>query len=189
MLNNIKFNYLFAQDDFPEKDHLEGFINYYPDNCTKFLGLHTVTRSFRIRNSTIARIKNKEIYVLNNKRPDKTFIPIDITGEPFAFYRGTVFAVLQFAFLTNAKNVYLVGFDCTSSGHAFKNWHEDLTYQLSYWKQFKQYKDMFFETTEIISVNPVNLKGMFKDVYTQKFVNENKININDNIEILNIKGE
>ena len=185
MLDNIHFDYLFAQDKFPREEEIEGFINYKPEECIKFLGLQTITRDYRIRPSTIARIKNKEIYVLNNRRPKDTFVPIDITAEPFAFYAGTVFGALQFALLTNAKNIYLVGFDCNIS-HAFEQnknaW--DLTIQLKYWKQFKEYKYSFFEHNNIISINPVNLKGMFEDIYTQSFINENPELQKENIEIL-----
>ena len=140
MLDNIDFDYLFAQDNFPEQDDLENFINYRPNDCIKFLGLHSITREFKFRASTIARIKKKEFYVLNNRRPNRTYIPIDITVEPFAFYSGTVFAALQFVLLTNAEKIYIAGFDC-NIGHAFRKdprtW--DLTNQYEDWQQFKKY--------------------------------------------------
>ena len=184
-LENIDFKYLFAQDDFEGKEDKEGFINYKPDTCIKFLGLHTLNRIHRIRPETIARIKNKELYVLNNRRPQKTFYPIDITVEPFVFYAGTVFAVLQFLLLTNAKNIYLVGFDCDVS-HSFKKdkTKHDLRSQFKYWCQFAEYKKLYWEDTNIISINPVNLKGLFKDVYTQSYVDAHSELQKENVEIL-----
>lgn len=172
-LKHINFDYLFAQDNFPNKENIEEFINYRPDTCIKFLGLHSRNMNFRIRPSTIARIKNKEIYVLNCRRPKKTFYPIDITAEPFVYFCGTIFAVLQFLLLTNAEKIYLVGFDCNVS-HAFTSnlKEQDLRIQYPYWYQFTQYKNMYFENTRIISVNPVALKGLFKDIYTQNYIDE-----------------
>ena len=41
-----------------------------------------------------------------------------------------------------------------------------------------------YPKTEIISVNPVGLKGLFKDVYTQSYVDEHPELLNENIEIL-----
>lgn len=172
-LDYINFDYLFAQDNFPLQEENEEFINYKPETCIKFLGLHTCNNNFRISYSTISRIKKKEFYVLNCRRPKKTFYPIDITAEPFIYFCGTVFAVLQFLLLTNIKNIYLVGFDC-NWGHAFdKNSdNTEIISQYNYWLQFAEYKNMYFKDTEIISINPVKLKGLFKDVYTQNYVDE-----------------
>ena len=34
------------------------------------------------------------------------------------------------------------------------------------WKELKRFAEVYYPTTEIISVNPVGLRGMFKDLYT-----------------------
>lgn len=184
-LEHINFDYLFAQDDFPDKQNVEDFIKYKQDTCIKVLGIHPYISNLSIKNSTISRIKNKELYVLNNRRPSKALLPINISVEPFARYNGTVFAVLQFALFANAKRIYLAGFDCNIS-HMFHKEKEylNLTQQFKYWKQFKEYKDVLYDNCEIISINPVGLKGLFKDVYTQSYVNEHPELLKENVEII-----
>ena len=139
-LEYINFDYLFVQDAFPEQKEVEEFINYKEDTCKKFLGIHPYVAKFSIKNSTICRIKNKELYVLNNRRPNQSILPKDISVEPFARYDGTVFAVLQFAMYANAKRIFLAGFDCNVS-HMFTKdeTKHNLTRQNKYWLEFKKY--------------------------------------------------
>lgn len=184
-LDHINFDYLFAQDNFPEKENIEKFINYNENTCKKFLGIHPYTKNFSIKNSTICRIKNKELYVLNNRRPDQSLLPKDISVEPLARYDGTVFSVLQFVLYANAERIFLAGFDCDVS-HMFYTDKAffDATRQNKYWKQFIEYKNILYDNCEIISLNPVNLKGLFKDVYTQSYVDAHPELLNENIEII-----
>lgn len=185
-MKNIKFDYLFAQDKFKKQEDIDGFVNYNTDYCTKFIGIHSRQWLYSIRQSTILKIKNKEMYVLNNRRPQDTLTPIDISLEPFAWYSGTVFAALQFCLFANAKSIYLAGFDCSDDGHAFSD--NELEYkqahQYKYWKYFKNYKDIFFENTELISINPINLKKLFRNVYTRQYVENNPNIKNEDVEIL-----
>lgn len=185
-MKNIKFDFLFTQDKFKKQEDIDGFIDYNPDSCTKFIGLHTKQNLIRIRQSTISKIKKKEMYVLNNRRPQETLTPIDISLEPFAWYSGTVFAVLQFCLFANAKRIYLAGFDCSNDGHVFSD--NVLEYkqghQYKYWNYFKNFKDTYFEDTEIVSINPINLKNLFMNLYTQQYVDNNPEVCDENIEIL-----
>ena len=189
-LKNIDFDYLFAQDKFPNKDESIEFAEYNQETCTKFFGIHALNNNYRIRQNIISRAKKKEIYILNSRRPIDGLATIDISMEPIMRFNATVFSVLQFVLFTNPSNIYLAGFDCTDYGHAFRNDCENfnLFSQYEYWKQFKKYKELFFEENKIISINPINLKGMFDDIYTESFVNTHKNLKNKNIEILN-KGE
>ena len=185
-MKNIKFDFLFAQDKFKKQKDIDDFVEYNSDSCTKFIGLHTKQNLIRIRQSTILKIKKKELYILNNRRPQETLTPIDISLEPFAWYSGTVFAVLQFCLFANAKKVYLAGFDCTNDGHAFSDNIVEYkqAYQYEYWEYFKNFKDTYFEDTELISINPINLKSLFRNVYTPQYVENNPDIKNEQIEIL-----
>ena len=40
------------------------------------------------------------------------------------------------------------------------------------WKWVKDFTNRFYPGTEIISVNPVGLKGLFRDVYTEAYLKE-----------------
>ena len=184
---DIKFHYLFMQDEFEFPEYREDFINYQPNDCTKMVGLYSNEAKRRVRQSTIARMKKKEIYILNNRRPDKSPTLIDITAEPFAWYKGTIFGALQFALFTNPRKIYLIGFDCDNSGNALVynewNWFNHNN-QFKWWEMFKDFVDKNYEQNEIISVNPVGLKGLFKDVYTQSYLDEHPEISKDNVEII-----
>ena len=185
-MKNIKFDYLFAQDKFKKQEDIDGFVEYKSEECTKFIGLHTKQNLIRIRQSTISKIKKRELYVLNNKRPYDTLTPIDISMEPFAWYSGTVFAALQFCLFANAKRIYLAGFDCSNNGHAFSDNIVEYkqAHQYEYWEYFKNFKDTYFEDTELISINPINLKNLFKNTYTSQYIENNPDIIREQIEIL-----
>ena len=83
-------------------------------------------------------------------------------------------AALQFALWTNPKRIYLVGADCTSNGHAEGlGYHklkgsaqDDFSRLLLGWKKIADYIKNYYPQIEIVSVNPVGLKGLFKDIYT-----------------------
>ena len=71
-MKDIKFDYLFAQDKFKKQEDIDGFVDYNPNSCIKFIGLHTKQNLIRIRPAAISKIKMKEMYVLNNRRPQET---------------------------------------------------------------------------------------------------------------------
>ena len=97
---------------------------------------------------------------------------------------------MQFALFTNPKRIYLVGCDC-SIGHFHaeaQNGHgADLSGIKEAWIKLNKYILNYNYKTEIISVNPVGLKGMFKDVYTQSYVDAHPELLNEDIEILGEK--
>ena len=37
--------------------------------------------------------------------------------------------------------------------------------------RLKTFADQYYPDTEIISINPVGLKGLFKDIYTEEYKN------------------
>ena len=83
----------------------------------------------------------------------------------FGDYGGTAFSALQWIMFTNPKKLYLVGCDCSG---AYKDFH------LYSWVKFKEFVSHNNPDLEIISVNPVSLKGFFKDIYTTDFINNTK---------------
>ena len=181
-MNNIDFDYLFAQDKFPDQDDVEDFIVYKEDTCKKFYGIITAPfgNDFTVRQDTIARTKNKQLYVLDAVRMGKC--PQNITLEPFADLCGTVFSALQFALLTNPKRIILAGFDCNAT-HLFDKSGYSLSYQYPSWEKIRGFTKKFYEHIEIVSLNPVGLKGLFKDIYTKSFVEANSELKSEELEI------
>lgn len=181
---NIKLDYLFCQDRFYDYNDLFGFINYNQSNCKKFIGHITVSNTpYRYRINQFVQVPNSELYILNNKKMKE--IPLNITLEPFADLCGTVFSAIQFILYTNPQKIYLCGFDCNKS-HLFEKDESciDLSYQYNSWLKIKKFIVDNTLNIELISVNPVGLKGVFKDVYTQSYVDTHPELLKENIEII-----
>ena len=88
---------------------------------------------------------------------------------------------MQFILYTNPSKIYLVGIDCSSAGHfnqkqdtteehakRMKDRGEDLFQWADltqrFWYELKEFACQYYPGTEIISVNPVGLRGLFKDL-------------------------
>ena len=165
---------------------------YLPEKCKKFYGIISDLRLQEVY-PQIKRISlnhiinaNANQYIL--KSGVSYIFPFDIAYTPFSDIGGTTFSALQFALYTNPEKIYLVGCDC-SSGHFHKEsingLGADVSGQKPSWHRFKKYHCDYNIKTEIISINPVKLKGMFKDVYTQSYLDEHPELLKENIEILN----
>jgi hypothetical protein len=64
-----------------------------------------------------------------------------------------VFPAIQFMLYTGLNKIFLVG--CDHGGNFLNKWYE-----------FKNFADIEYPDTRIISINPVALKGLFIDEYT-----------------------
>lgn len=136
-------------------------------------------------------IKNSERYIVDILCSYNNLI-YDITSLPLQCFGSVVFAAIQFIFWTNPKRIYLVGCDATNSGHFNqKNNTLDLRrvklgcdcsagghfvdnkdtshygYMLYGWNQAKLFLSYHYPDIEIISINPIGLKRMFKDIYSK----------------------
>ena len=108
-----------------------------------------------------------------------------LSTDLIADWAGTVFSAMQFIFYTNPKRIFLIGCDC-SNGHAFKTPEAFDLYntQKQGWLKVKEFRDNYYPNTEIISVNPVGLKGVFRDVYTKEYLHKHPEINSDGLEIL-----
>lgn len=112
-------------------------------------------------------IKNSKRYVVDNLCSYNNLI-YDITSLPLQCFGSVVFAALQFIFWTNPKRIYLVGCDVSESGHFNqKNNTLDCSRVKLGWLKVKEFRDIYYPKTEIISINPVGLVGIFKDIYSK----------------------
>lgn len=110
----------------------------------------------------------------------------DLTTYPLPDFYSISFAALHFALWTYPDKIYLVGLDTAPVGNLFDgptSYHYKM--MIEGYKKFKEFTKMYYPETEIISINPIGLKGLFKDVYTQKFIDEHPEIKNQNVEILN----
>lgn len=120
-----------------------------------------------------------------NLRDFEYSLHTDISTYPLADFYSVSFAALHFALYTYPQKIYLVGLDTAQTGNFFD---KDTSYNyrkmfLGY-KKFKEFAQRYYPETEIISVNPIGLKGLFKDVYTQSYINDHPDIAKENIEII-----
>lgn len=118
----------------------------------------------------------------------------DIESQPLPDLGSCVFSALYFAIYAGIKKIYIVGCDCACNGYfngakQKQEWvNGSVTAKLlKGWNIFKEHVEIFHPDVELISVNPVGLRGMFRDVYTQSYLDANPElvqKLGDNIEIL-----
>lgn len=159
-------------------------------DCVKFFG------KFIHKNSDLNAIpielalqSNAKIYYTRNRqyKEQNSFIFKDITKHPL-FDGGTiVHPAINFALFTNPKKIYLIGCDCSDSGYVDgTKQNYKLNFELFYngYTVIKNFAKYFYPETEIISVNPIGLKGLYNDVYTQNYIDEHPELLNENIKII-----
>ncbi len=165
--DKVEFDYLFLQDySGPTRSYIDDFVNYKSDKTRKFLGyLDYDIQKHCLIPETYSNYKNVERYY--TMHPDlKDNFTLDLSSEPFGEAYSITFIALQFILWTNPKRVYLVGCDCSNSGHFDKNNNSlAVDYVMEGYKKLREFAYLYYPDTKIISINPVGLKGIFKDEY------------------------
>lgn len=195
-LKQVNLDYLFTQDyainQNNNKSLNQDIFNYKGNNCKKFYGIIPDKRLSEVY-PIIGRIPLTHTYQENCSQYILEDIPFhnlayDLSREPIGEFGGTPFSALQFILYCNPKRIYLVGCDCSSAGYAYSDKGFSAVYQKDIWiKYIKDFVDRYYPDTEIISVNPVGLKGLFKDVYTKEYIQNTHKEFNENLELLEIK--
>lgn len=201
MNGKIDFDYLFSIDkaglDNGVESYYDEFFNYRKSECVKFIGDQNINEKYQIPESQILKYNVKRYKTTSGYLPNKFCLEID--SFPLANFATVSIQAIQFILYTNPSKIYIVGIDCTTgTGKHFVGFDFDATTRnesacrndennIKGYEQLKQFAQMYYPETEIISVNPVGLKGIFKDVYTESFVAEHpeiREKAGDNIEIL-----
>ncbi len=148
--------------DYEHKD--EWFEKLKSYNCVKFFGQYS-TGEYRDR----FQIPDKIIEENHGRRyfqaaPNED-IHLNIEYYPLMGFYSVVFQAIHFALYTNARRIYLVGCDCSDSGYF--NGTVQTSANVYKWRKgyekLKFFAERFYPQTEIISINPVGLKGLFKE--------------------------
>ncbi|MDR1922001.1 MAG: methyltransferase domain-containing protein [Candidatus Adiutrix sp.] len=196
MLNKVKFDFLFCLDRRGIDSFMNEFVEYTGNNCVKFIcnqsAGHITGGDWLFPESLFLKLKNARKYKTNGQfvcRSEGDFIlgwpiPVDIDIQPLWNSFTIAHQALQFILFTNPRRIYLVGCDCTvTSNEHFISGDEDsrffeslsldvnrayyLKMMMPNWEIMKNFAANYYPDTEIISINPVRLKGMFSDVYTK----------------------
>lgn len=97
----------------------------------------------------------------------------NICCHGLADFGSVAFAAIHFALFTYPSEIYLVGCDTNRTGHFYdvgadKNVLNTRKIKVGF-ARIKMFAKQYYPETEIISVNPVGLRGLFKDVYTESY--------------------
>lgn len=175
--DNINFDFLFSIDKIGIEKWYEDFFSYRDDKCIKFIGDQNLGEKFQIPENKIP-LQNVYRYITDAGLGFDAGFNLDISTSPLKNAASVSVQAMQFILYTQPAKIYLVGIDCTVSqkqyfiGDAVDNAsrNEDAktldNINVKCWQQIKTFADTYYPDTEIISVNPVRLKGIYKDYYT-----------------------
>ena len=175
LYDGVKFDFLFSIDKAGIDQIYDQFIEY---QAVKFLGDQNLGPMYQIPESVINKIKDVKRY-----KTDAGFssqFATDIEYMPLGNFNTVSLQAMQFILYTNPAKIYLVGIDCSNAGHFTDNTKnhikdfdiekrgENLTkwanVSVEFWKELQKFAQTYYPETEIISVNPVGLRGIFTDL-------------------------
>jgi len=174
----VKLDYFFAQD-FYRKDFLsrgEHVLRDYINDithleCKKFIGRYMYgtfeQRHRQISESDFLNMNATEYFI--DAVPSRN-IHQNICFHPLMDFHSVIFSAIHFALFTNPKVIYLVGCDVSDGGYFSKAHKSTLSSEwidsvkTGYCK-VKEFAERIYPKTEIVSINPVGLRGLFRDVY------------------------
>jgi hypothetical protein len=166
----VKLDYYFAQD-FSNSD-APWIRDLREIQCPIFLGKSADLVSLKVASENLRAELDAHTYFVSTSPADK-FFP-DIRFHPLFDSFSVVFPALHFALFTNPKRIYLVGCDTTYDGYFDGTTQLESACQkqkilidvITGFRRIKEYSAQWYPETEIVSINPVNLRGLFSDVFT-----------------------
>lgn len=173
LCDKVTLDYFFAADYLTTKDYLDTLKEYKNKNLKIFLGRYP-QQAFGfpelkivsiMPESKIIELGAKKYYTYSKYPPYNVNFNTDIDKTWIAEGSSTIFAAMQFALFTNPRKIYIVGCDC-SNGYfdaSVKKVKKNKGF-IRVWKELKKFRDYYYPDTEIISVNPVGLRGVFTDL-------------------------
>lgn len=168
--SGIKLDYYFARDYSGRSSWYNRLKDY---DFVKFFGVsewsYEAREAYQVPESIIEENHGRRFYTQINKK----LIHCDIEHHPVMGLGSVIFGALHFALFTQPEQILLVGCDCSPTGHF--DGTGGITpsvgnFWVNSWNWAKEFAARYFPNTEILSVNPVGLKGMFRDVYTQSYL-------------------
>lgn len=190
LYEKVHFDYLFFQDfAHPQAHEILDLMGKYA-GAKKFYGIlqDTIRQDWIVPESAAIRDHAERYYVISQWKYPPVHFTYDIANEPFGDCGSVSFAAMQFILWTNPRRIYLIGQDNTTTyfdRSASATVPSTISDQLRGWKAMVKFASAYYPNTEIVSINPVGLKGMFKDVYTKSYLAEHPEIDQQTIEILN----
>lgn len=159
-----KLNYYFFGSEYNnDLDHKTNIDNL-PENITKFASVYTYGKHSVSGNIGPESVKNiKNAYAFDKRLDD---FSVDISKQPFLGH-SIVFPAIQFLLYTGVTKIHLIGCDCDDNYFYGKGqWANPYYHYLNWWINFRDFKNKNYSNVDIISINPIGLKGLFIDEFT-----------------------
>jgi hypothetical protein len=199
--DKIKLDYLFWAHDWPsdrkDVDEFRNKILNYP--CKKFFCFALIAHaSLRDQYKNIENFEefcySRIWHIAVMKKSFRPKFAYNLSSEPLVMWPSIIFPAMQFALWTHPAKIYIAGCDLINEkivekkcNHYFHNYnHNDIPISNNldairftkalyrdYWEMFKDFAQTMYPEIEIISINPIGLKGLFKDIYTEGFLKNN----------------
>lgn len=167
--SRIEFDYHVCLDNPLIEDDL--LINYRPGKCKKLYGLHHSEHA-RFSETLIKKCNADRFYFEVYSALDKNKqLPIDIAHLPIRVSVSVISAAFQIALWCHPRRIYIVGCDCAANGYTkadngkVRQWLPVMRLKTE-WELLAAFAKRMYPDIEIISINPVGLKGLFHDTYT-----------------------
>lgn len=137
--------------------------------CHKFLGLSMTGDDPDVVNMPLSFVQESEampFFVI--PYTSHNIIPKDISKHPLMGNHSIISSLFHFALYCQPRRIYLVGCDCSTGGHfdgtqSSMYLDDDTWYLIEEWKKMALFAKYYYPNIEIVSINPVGLKGIFKD--------------------------
>lgn len=182
-LENVSFDYLFCQDFYMDEEKRLNIAKYRGEACQKFFGRIPDKRMEHCRTTPGAQhvrraprylvdmANAKEYYVCDYQISN---IAYDIELEPL-HPGGIAFSAMQFILHCHPSRIYIVGCDCSAGFFYQSDITFDNSWMIKIWREFKIYIDELYPDIKVISLNPVGLRGIFEDHYSDDYLKEVEI--------------
>lgn len=185
----IKFDYSFVIDYNGIRNKIDEHKN--KTDVKKLFGIMLPLDDLLLTTPSIGRILPQSVIEENNAEyfyiNEGIVWTADLTAVPLSSWASVVFPAMDFLFWTRPRRIFIVGADCGGKHYDgdYKIPDETTKMLLNRWKRIKFEAPYLYPDTEIISVNPVGLKGLFHDVYTESYLNDHPEIDRKTVEILN----
>ncbi len=163
----IEYSYFFIQDYSGSKGYISEISDYKrpsKQDCIKFYGRVVENRKGLDSIIPDLEIERANALMYYTGYPDRRFVyNIDNVGLPD--FGSVVFSAFMFALWTHPKRIYLIGCDCSDVYFDKMRSKSNFSDLINSWKMAKKFQKAYYPDVEIVSVNPVGLKGLFLDYY------------------------
>ncbi len=170
----IPLDHLFVQDGRPEFISQGKFDGIENVKCRIFMGRilkRTYTEEIEFPEE-YRLCENVEDFMID--RWDTKRIYRDICHHPVSGGYAVTLSALHFALYTYPERIYLAGCDNAPTGYYDGTINKSTLIDgevadrlKEKYQEMKRFAQIHYPETEIISINPVGLKGMFNDIYTR----------------------